>query len=288
MLGSPNILDAIRRAGYLAYDDGIFSKHRGIYVDLDFHTLLGPIASIRPAKVRQLKSEDQSSVDRYVEAFQAYAKAHNLWQRVNDLAVVASSLPLHRCKDNFDALNRDITRAMLHSEKSAKRPAGKYAWSPKLREAGLLARYRHLRLREVQKGYCLSTPISALKTRLKNLQVQLDDNQTSAVEAITIRWKAALKDFREVRASSFDHRAVHLKTTLTHYENQASSSEIKEKIKRIKRLINIDYMRNPFRQVNVRSHSRSWEWDMEKFCTLRSQGCKGGSAFFFEGRHDSS
>jgi hypothetical protein len=91
---------------------------------------------------------------------------------VNDLAVIASSLPLHRCKDNYNALDREITRAMLHSVKSSKRPAGKYAWSPKLREAGLLARYWHLRLTEVQKGYCLSTPIFELKTRLRNLQVQ--------------------------------------------------------------------------------------------------------------------
>jgi hypothetical protein len=46
MLGSPNISDSVRRAGYLVYDDGIFSKHRGMYVDLDFNALMRPIASI--------------------------------------------------------------------------------------------------------------------------------------------------------------------------------------------------------------------------------------------------
>jgi hypothetical protein len=234
MLGSPNISASVCRAGYLAYDDGIFSKHRGLYVDLDFHGLMGPIASIQPANVRHLRSEDQSAVDRYVEAFQSYASDHNLWQRVTDLTAVASSLPLHRCKDTYDALDRDITRAMLHSEKSAKRPTGKYAWLPILREAGLLARYWHLRLSEVQKGYCLRTPLLALQTRLRHLKFTIDDDQTSDVEIIKSRWKVALKALRAVRATAFDHRAVHLKTTLIHYENQESSSEIREKIQRIK------------------------------------------------------
>ncbi len=155
MLGSPNIADSVRRAGYLSYDDGIFSKHRGLYVDLDFHVLMGPVASILPAVARRLKSEDQPSVDRYVEAFQKYARDHNLWDRVNDLATVASSLPLCQCKDNYDALDRDVTRAMLCAENCAKRHSGKFAWSPKLREAGLLTRYWRMRLTEVQKAYCL-------------------------------------------------------------------------------------------------------------------------------------
>ena len=72
MLGSPNIADSVRHAGYLAYDDGIFSKHRGLFVDLDFHNLMGPVSSIVPSKARRLRSEDPTSVDKYVEAFTQY------------------------------------------------------------------------------------------------------------------------------------------------------------------------------------------------------------------------
>ena len=52
MLGSPNVSDSVRSAGYLAYDDGIFSKHRGICIDLDFHNLMGPAALILPPQAR--------------------------------------------------------------------------------------------------------------------------------------------------------------------------------------------------------------------------------------------
>jgi hypothetical protein len=119
MLGSPNILDSVC-AGFLVYDNGIFSKHRGLFVDLDSHQLMGPVPTIMPSQSRRLRSEDQPSVDCYVDAFREYAADHNLWKRVEDLAVVASSLPTAICQQQFEAINRDITRAMIHAEKLAK------------------------------------------------------------------------------------------------------------------------------------------------------------------------
>ena len=147
MIGSPNnIADSVRHAGYLAYDNGIFSKHRGPFVDLDFHKLMGPIASIVPSNARRLRSsEDPTSVDKYVEAF-THMLSITACGNVSmiSLALVASFLTVRQCKSGYDAINRDITRVMLHAEKCAKRPGGKYSWSPKLREAGLLTRYWHL------------------------------------------------------------------------------------------------------------------------------------------------
>ncbi len=60
-----------------------------------------------------------------------------------------------------------------------------------------------------------------------------------------------MKVLRAVRAASFDHRAVHLTATLAHYENQESTSKIKTKIQRLKRLINIESMRKPYRHINL-------------------------------------
>ena len=149
MLGTPAVADAVSRAGYAAYDSGgICSKHRGLFVDLDFAQLMGAVDPITPAKARGLRSDDQPSVDRYLAAFTQYADDHNLWDRVKELTTLAPSLPPEICKQNFDAIDRDVTRGMLHAERQAKRPSGKFAWSPKLREAGLLAHYWNLRLQE--------------------------------------------------------------------------------------------------------------------------------------------
>jgi hypothetical protein len=251
MLGSPNILDSVRRAGYLAYDDGIFSKHRGLFVDIDFLQLMGPMAAILPAHSRRLCSEDQPSVDRYIAAFNVYADSHNLWQRVDDLAVVASSLSTEYCQMEFDAIDRDITRAMLHAEKLAKRPSGKYAWSSKLREAGLVTRYLPLRPREVEHHCNFRASILALKTRLHFLNFSVADDLSSDISIIKPRWKSALKALRIVRTNASDHRNVHLHTTLAHYENMESSADVKKKVQRIKCLINVERMRKPFRQVHT-------------------------------------
>ena len=115
--------------------------HRGLFIDLDFVALMGPIAVIAYPAARGIRSEDQAAVDKHSASFKAYADDHKLWSRVEALVLQAPFLsPLH-LQANYDAIDRDVTRAMLHAEKQARRPSGQYAWSPKLREVGLLARY---------------------------------------------------------------------------------------------------------------------------------------------------
>ncbi|KAI2489688.1 hypothetical protein MHU86_24897 [Fragilaria crotonensis] len=219
MLGSTAIVQVIRNAGYIAYDNGIFSKHRGIFIDLDFTSLMGSVEKIAPPKARALRSEDQPSVDRYLESFKQYADDHRLWDRVADLTTVASTLTPEQCKESFDAIDRDVTRGMLHAEKQARRPSGKYAWSPKLREAGLTARYWHLRLQEVESNVCLRSALASLLARTKSLNISLNDDECSDVVTLKQRWKQAIKLLRTIRNAAYDHRAVHLLGTLERYHS---------------------------------------------------------------------
>ena len=119
MLGSGLLSNAIRHSGYLAYDHGIFSKHRGLFIDLDFTSLLGKVCDIPPASSRRLQYENPLSVDLHIEAFRQYEMEHNIYQRIADLTAVAFSMPIERCKACYDAIDRNITRAMLHAEKKS-------------------------------------------------------------------------------------------------------------------------------------------------------------------------
>ena len=132
MFGTTAVTAAVCRAGYNSYNDGIFSKHRGLFIDLDFTQLMGSVDAITPAKARGIRSDDQPSVDRYLTAFKQYASDHNLWDRVDALTTAASSLSPDQCKERYDAIDRDVTRGMLYAERQAKRPSGEYAWSPRL------------------------------------------------------------------------------------------------------------------------------------------------------------
>jgi hypothetical protein len=259
MLGTSAVAALVCRAGYNAYDNGVFSKHRGLFIDLDFVQLMGSVDHISNAKTRELRSEDQPSVDRYLEAFKKYDD-HRLWARVAALTIVASTMTSLQRKDSFDAIDRDVTRAMLHAEKEARRPAGKYAWSHKLREAGLLARHWHLRLRECEKNICLRSPIASLLVKIHSLCIALSDDLCSNAAELKTWWKTALKFLKDVRNTAYDHRAVHLQGTLEMYSSrQFSDSERAAgeqstncaKIRRIERLLNIEKMRKPFRSIQA-------------------------------------
>jgi hypothetical protein len=59
MLGTPAVAQCVRHAGFLAYDNGIFSKHRGLFIDVDFTELvMGAVDAITPANARGLNSEN--------------------------------------------------------------------------------------------------------------------------------------------------------------------------------------------------------------------------------------
>jgi hypothetical protein len=68
MLGTTAVAQCVRRAGFLAYDNGIFLKHRGLFIDIDFNDLMGSVDAIQPAPARSLNSKNQALVDQYLEA----------------------------------------------------------------------------------------------------------------------------------------------------------------------------------------------------------------------------
>jgi hypothetical protein len=83
---------------------------------------MGTVDSLTPISARRLNSENQNSVDLYLEAFHRYADDHHIWERVAKLKLLSSRMTSDQCKDCFDSIDRDITRAMLHAEKRPKDP----------------------------------------------------------------------------------------------------------------------------------------------------------------------
>jgi hypothetical protein len=118
---------------------------------------------------------------------------------------------------------------MLHAEKQAKRPSGKNAWSPRLREAGLLARYWHRRLREVDTDCCLQAPLSALSLRIKSLNIELSEDLSTDALILKERWRAAFKTLRAVRNTAYGHCAVHLLSTITRYQTLTFTEDERSK-----------------------------------------------------------
>jgi hypothetical protein len=150
---------------------------------------------------------------------------------------------------------------MLHAEKEAKRPSGKYAWSPKLPEAGLLARYWNLRLKELDSGISLTSAICRLQQRLRSLHILVVDDLGNDKAIITTRWKASLASLKKIRISAYDYRAMHLHSTLAVYQEldlqgADNTAAKKAKIRRILQLLNTEQMRKPFRAIHCSMSSK--------------------------------
>ena len=78
MLGTSMVKETVHQAGYLAYNDGIHSKHRGLFLDFDFQAFLGQVDTITPHANRRLKSEDPVTTDKYLEVLKKYVEEHNV------------------------------------------------------------------------------------------------------------------------------------------------------------------------------------------------------------------
>ena len=96
MLGTSMVQETIRRAGYLAYNEGIHSKHRGLFVDFDFQALLGQVDTITQHASRRLKSDDPVSTEKYLAVFKEYVAEHNVRERLDALSLVAHAIPCHQ------------------------------------------------------------------------------------------------------------------------------------------------------------------------------------------------
>ena len=262
MLGSEAIADSIVHAGYLPFDDnGISSKHRGLFIDFDHDHVMGQVDNIVRQANRQLNSEDPIATDLYLEAFKTYTDSHNIRGRLDDLKLVLNSMTLHRVRECYDAIDRDITRAMLHAEKASKKPSGKYVWSPELRKHGLLTRYWRLRIRNSPTPQLfLTTQVHLLRTRLIKLNISLDDNDSNETTYLTSKWKSELKNLRTVRKAAYDYRTIHMDRVIQQYQETASLLspddsqglyEIRKKIRRVERIISNEQMRQPFRLIKA-------------------------------------
>jgi hypothetical protein len=73
---------------------------------------------------------------------------------------------------------------MLSAEKVAKRPTGKYVWSPKLREYGLLTRYWPPRLRELECGRQFRYQRKSLQARLGSYHILTKDDDSTDLPTV--------------------------------------------------------------------------------------------------------
>jgi len=137
MFGSQQAKDSIRRCGALAYNDGIISDHRGLFLDLDPMVLFGGNVHnpVSPTACG-FTSKNEKKVKKYLEKLEKYLTDHKVDQRVDSLIEDAPCLSTKEIKLRFDAIDLDMMRGMLYKEKQVKSKEFKYQWLVELDQAG--------------------------------------------------------------------------------------------------------------------------------------------------------
>jgi hypothetical protein len=151
MLGCAQITQAIRSSGSLAYSDGPQSDHRGLYVDLDTQSILKSNLEQSPISASaswSLKTGNPELVELYHTAMLQYYADHKMEERLDKMFKKKDKLKPSKLRHLLEQWDADQGRAMKHAESILARPHKPFAWSPILRNSGLLLRYWRLRLRE--------------------------------------------------------------------------------------------------------------------------------------------
>jgi hypothetical protein len=86
-------------------------------------------------------SKNEKKVRDYLDYLEKYIRDHKVEERVDSLITEAPNLTRKEIKQRFEAINWDLTRGMLSSEKKVKSKQFKYAWSVALDQAGYRVRY---------------------------------------------------------------------------------------------------------------------------------------------------
>jgi hypothetical protein len=260
MLGCPQTLSALTASGSLSYAEGPQSDHRGLFVDLDTNSLLeqdNKSLSISPSASRSLKSGNPEAVATYHEAMLQYYADHQMETRLYAFIEAKDSLPTPTLRKLLETWDADQGRAMKHAETLLERPKKPYAWSPTLRNAGLLCRYWRLRRREKMRS-------ENYNDRYYRLEHQTQQHDPTfilpfrgiplSISEITQQVKDAKLALHSIQLSSSELRYRCYTDLLATYNNDntpSTKSESERKAKIVTSTINSEQCRAMF--ANIRT-----------------------------------
>ena len=264
ILGTERVLESARRRGALAYNDGIVSDHRGLFVDFDPSILLGGTATDPVAlSNRGFTSKNAKTVTKYVDHLERYWEDHKISGRIQKLQTEAKQLTRTAIRTRFDAIDRDITRGMLAAEKKVRHADRKYHWSKQLDQAGYALRYWQTLLSDRR---CNSSDTPCLDRVRERAGIDQDEDHSElSIETITRKIATARKDLKEMQRQDKANRHKNLHDRLKEAEKEAQDSDDPEAAQKAAKAI----------EAIIRSEHRQEAYDRIKRAIKGVSGTQG-------------
>jgi hypothetical protein len=245
-------------SGTLSYLDGPQSDHRGLFVDINIADYLSYNANANhhiTAKARTLQTGNPELVSSYNTTMLAYYKAHSLEERINTLQRNFQSMSKDDVRKELESWDRDQGRAMQQAERQLSIPRKPYAWSPKLRNAGIVRRYWKLRLRETKYREDYTQTIHRLQEQVKQSDPRFQFPflyDKLSIDDIRKHLNQATKDLETIQQGSTEQRFQSYQDLLAIYKadtDPTTRPESNRKAKIVQRTIKTEKIRAMFRKI---------------------------------------
>jgi hypothetical protein len=118
LLATPGIAIFIQSVGLLAFDIIFRADHRTFFIDINMEGFFGSATEAFPAqRLRQLQLEDPRVAKEYTKILHQQLVHHIIFRRIKEQSESSKSGEWNMVQESkYEALDRDITRAMLHAE----------------------------------------------------------------------------------------------------------------------------------------------------------------------------
>jgi exonuclease III len=235
IIASPEVLPFIVSSGIEPFNSRLFSDHRGLFLDLNTAILFGPLSPLQPPSSRDINSKTLVDNPKYVTTLNKYFEDHRIFERI---AAMTNS-PYNF--EQIEALDRDITRGMLHAGSKCKR-GQQFPWSPKLLQAQLTVQIlkRHLTslLLPIDQHLSISTLCDKLGTNIE-------------LPATIAATKKSLKQAYHKQSKVLQRADVHRKSFLEEQRKILALKGLKQNTKQLNRLIKAEEVKTMYSKLRA-------------------------------------
>jgi len=183
--------------GYLEFEDGLLSNHRGLWLDLRKEILWGGKDNLCVGgHARRLKCEDPHVVKKYNKHLLASIQKFKLLEKVDQLQQME-----HIKAAELDNIDQQLTSVHLEAEKHChKIKAGRVAWCPMLMQAIQAIQYWKAWLKRALGGV-ISNNILQKRARLARIKHEAH-GATPMQDTIKKRIATAYQTFKRIKGQA--------------------------------------------------------------------------------------
>ncbi len=233
IVGTERVYEASVSAGCDAINSGVSSNHRLLHVDLHIETLLGRMTrDPDQPEARKLQSTRPARVWKYKQILWKLLEAHRVKERVREIFLQRHDPPAD-FQQRINAIDRDITRAMLSAEKRLGHYPLEHAWSPEVQSRYLLVRLWQLVVSQTRTGRDMSAQIRRYERQMDEIPEYRSITFKCAKEAL----ESAKKEFTAAAERSAEERdqALSVQAAAMELAGKGDQATILKNLRRIER-----------------------------------------------------